>query len=129
MRKKFIIVICSFVVLLMNLVIPVHAQIYYDTNTDITLTLTFHSNVALCYANVDGGKSVTEITNGVLTLTDSNGTEIEKWDNLSSSSSMLIVSKTAKNVTKGETYTLTITVTVKTSSSSEVISESITKTY
>ena len=130
MRKKFIIiVICSVVVLLMNLAIPVHAQIYYDTNTKITLTLEFSSSGASCYSKIRGGNGVTEISDGVLTLTDKNGNVVQKWDNLTSSSSMLIVSKTAKNVTKGETYTLTITVTVKTSTSSETITESITRTY
>ncbi len=129
MRKKFLASVCVVVILLINMVIPVHAQLYYDTNTDITLTLNFSSSGASCYAKVDGDNSVTEITNGTLTLTDSSGTEVGKWENLSSPSSILIVSKTAKNVTKGETYTLTITVTVKTSSSSETITESITRTY
>ncbi len=129
MRKKFVVSICLVVVLLMNMVIPVHAQLYYDTNTDIMLNLSFSSNAASCYVSIDGGNSVTGITNGTLVLTDSSGSVVKRWDNLSSATSMLIVSKTAKNVTKGETYTLTTTVTVKTSTSSETITESITKTY
>lgn len=129
MIKKLLVSVCVVVVLLMHMVIPVQAQLYYDTNTDITLTLNFSSNGASCYAKVDGDNSVTNITDGTLTLTDSSGTVVEKWGNLSSTSSILIVSKTAKNVTKGETYTLTITVTVKTSTSSETITESITRTY
>ena len=130
MRKKFIIiVICSVVVLLMNLVIPVHAQIYYDTNTKITLTLEFSSSGASCYSKISGGNGVTEITDGTLTLTDSSGTVVGKWENLSSSSSILIVSKTATGVTKGNTYTLTITATAKTADSSEPVTKSMTRTY
>lgn len=129
MRKKFFVSVCVAVVLLMHMVIPVYAQLDYDTNTSIIQTLSFSSNEASCYAKIRGGNGVTEITDGTLTLTDSSGTVVEKWDNLSSPSSILIVSKTAKDVTKGETYTLTITATVKTSSSSETITESITRTY
>ncbi len=129
MRKKFLASICVVVILLINMVIPVHAQLYYDTNTDITLTLNFSSSGASCYTKILGGNGVTEITDGTLSLTDSSGTVVEKWENLSSPSSILIVSKTAKGVTAGNTYTLTITVTVKTSSSSETITESITRTY
>lgn len=129
MRKKFFVSVCVAVVLLMNMVIPVYAQLDYDTNTSIILTLSFSSNEASCYAKIRGGNGATEITDGTLTLTDSSGTVVEKWDNLSSLSSILIVSKTAKDVTKGETYTLTITATVKTSSSSETITESVTRTY
>lgn len=129
MRKKFFASVCVVVVLLMHMVMPVYALLDYDTNTEIALTLNFSSNGASCYSKISGGNSVTEITDGTLTLTDSNGNVVQKWENLSSRSSILILSKTAKNVTKGETYTLTITVTVKTSSSSESITESVTRTY
>ena len=129
MRRKFFVSVCVVVVLLMNIVIPVHAQLYYDTNTKITLTLSFSSDGASCYAKVSGGNGVTEITDGTLVLTDASGTVVKKYENLSSPSSMLTVSKTATGVTQGETYMLTITVTVKTSTSSETITESITRTY
>lgn len=129
MRKKFFVSVCVVVVLLMHMVIPVQAQLYYDTNTDITLTLNFSSNGASCYAKIIGGNGTTEITGGTLTLTDSSGEVVQKWDNLSAQGSMLVVSKTAKDVTKGKTYTLTITATVKTSTLSETITESITRTY
>ncbi len=75
------------------------------------------------------GKDTTEITDGTLVLTDSKGNIIQQWDNLSASGLMLVTTKTASGVTKGETYTLSITVTVKTHSNSETITESIVKTY
>lgn len=129
MSKKFFASVCVVVVLLMHMVVPVHAQLYYDTNTKVTLTLNFSSNEASCYAKINGGSGTTGITNGTLTLKDSSGHVVEKWENLSSSSSILIVSKTASGVTAGNTYTLTITATVNTSTSSQTITESITRTY
>ena len=129
MSKKILVSVCLIAALLMSMVIPVHAQLYYDTNTKITLTLSFSSDGASCYAKVSGGNGVTEITDGTLVLTDASGTVVKKYENLSSPSSMLTVSKTATGVTQGETYTLTITVTVKTSTSSETITKSITRTY
>lgn len=129
MSRKIFVSVCVVVILLMNIVIPVYAQLNYDTNTDITLTLNFSSDRASCYAKVSGGSGTTKITNGTLTLTDSSGTVVAKWENLSSSSSVLIVSKTAPGVTKGNTYTLTITATVQTADSSESVTRSITRTY
>lgn len=129
MIKKILASVCAAIVLLMHMVIPVYAQLDYDTNTSIILTLGFSSNGASCYANIDGDNSATAITDGTLTLTDSSGTVVEKWENLSSPSSILIVSKTAKGVTAGNTYTLTITATVKTNHSSESVTKSITRSY
>lgn len=129
MSKKILVSVCLIAALLMSMVIPVHAQLYYDTNTDVTLTLGFSSSGASCYSQISGGSGVTKITDGTLTLSDSNGTVVEKWENLSSGNSILIVSKTAKDVTQGNTYTLTITATVNTSTSSETITKSITRTY
>lgn len=129
MSKKILASVFAVVVLLTHMVIPAYAQLYYDTNTKITLTLDFSSTGASCYSKISGGNGVTEITDGTLTLTDSSGTVVGKWENLSSSSSILIVSKTATGVTKGNTYTLTITATAKTADSSEPVTKSMTRTY
>lgn len=129
MSRKIFVSVCVVVILLMHMVIPVYAQLNYDTNTEIALTLNFSSDRASCYTKISGGSGTTKITNGTLTLTDSNGTVVAKWENLSSSSSILIVSKTATGVTKGNTYTLTITATVQTADSSESVTKSITRTY
>lgn len=90
---------------LICITVSASAQYYYDSNTNITLRLTYSSNEASCYARIDGGKGTKSISNGKMVLTDSSGGVVQSWSNLSSAGTTLIVSKTAKDVTKGETYT------------------------
>ena len=71
----------------------------------------------------------TGISNCTITLTDSNGSVVKSWKNLSATGSTLTFLKTVSGVTKGETYTLSVTATVKTNGSSENVSDSVTKTY
>lgn len=114
---------------LICITVSASAQFYYDSNADITLLLTYSSNEATCYAKIDGGKGTKSISNGKMVLTDSSGGMVQSWSNLSSTGAILTVSKTAKDVTKGETYTLTITATVNGSTSSEEVSDSVTVKY
>lgn len=110
--------------------IPVYANQYrYDDGQKISIKLTYSSNGASCYVKIDGGEGTKSISNGKMVLTDSSGGVVQSWSNLSSTGTTLIVSKTAKDVTKGETYTLTITATINGSSSSEEVSGSVTVKY
>lgn len=114
---------------LICITVSASAQYYYDSNTNIILKLTYSSNEASCYARIEGGTGSKSISNGKMVLTDSSGGVVQSWSNLSSTGTILTVSKTAKDVTKGETYTLTITATVNGSSSSEEVSGSVTVKY
>lgn len=108
----------------------VYAQPRYSDNNRIVLSLTFSSSKgATCYGKITGDVGTTSITNCTVTLTDSNGNPIKSWSNLSSAGSTLIFSKTASEVTKGETYTLSVTAEVHRNGSSETVSDSITATY
>lgn len=101
----------------------------YSDTSSITLSLSFSSSGAVCYGKITGASGATSVSNCTATLTDSKGNVVKSWTNLSSSSSTLVFSKTASNVKKGETYTLSVTATVKRNSSSEFVSDTISKTY
>lgn len=124
----------SFSLLLAVLLLTVFAasvyavQPRYTTVSNVRLTITPTANGASCYCKIEGNSNVTSITDGVMELRDSSGTVVATWSNLSASGRQLTVTRTAANVSKGETYTLTITAYANTSTSSEYISEAVSGT-
>ena len=107
----------------------VYAKPRYSNNNKITLSITYSSDEAVCYVKIIGDIGTTSITNCTVSLTDSNGNEVKSWSNLSSQSTMLICTKTASSVTKGETYTLSVSAYVNRNGSSEHVTDSISKKY
>ncbi len=107
--------------------VPVSAEPRYSDNNTITLSLSYTSSGASCYARIKGGTGTTSITNCTVKLTDSNGNVVKSWTGLSATGTSLVFSKTATGVTKGETYTLSVSATVNTSNSNERVSDSISK--
>lgn len=100
---------------------------YSDTNK-LTVILSINGTTATCTASLIGADGTTSISNGHLILKDSNGTTISDWSNLSSNTDKLFVSKTVKNLTKGETYTLSFSANVNRNGKSESVSGSSSKT-
>ena len=96
--------------------------------TKVTVTLVFSDTTAYCDAIVTGADGTTSITDGHLVLTDSSGTVVADWTNLSSNSEKLTVSKTVSGLTKGETYTLTISAKVNRNGGSEYVGNYVSKT-
>ena len=107
----------------------VYAKPRYSNNNKITLSITYSSDEAVCYVKIKGDIGTTSITNCTVSLTDSNGNEVKSWSNLSSQSTMLICTKTASSVTKGETYTLSVSAYINRNGSSEHVTDSISKKY
>ena len=100
---------------------------YSDTDS-LLLYLTISDTTAYCEVNLTGSYGTKSITNGHLTLTDSSGTTVGDWPNLSSPNSKLVISKTVKELKRGETYTLTFSAYVNKDGKSEYISDSLSKT-
>lgn len=109
--------------------ISVFAEPRYSDSSSITLSLSYSSSGASCYARIKGSTGTSGISDCTVTLTDSKGNVVKSWTNLSATGTTLTFSRTASGVTKGETYTLSITATVKRNGSSETVSDSVTKTY
>lgn len=109
--------------------ISVSAEPRYSDNSTITLGLSYSLSGASCYARIKGSTGTTSISNCTVTLTDSKGSVVKSWTNLSATGTTLTFSKTASGVTKGESYTLSVTATVNRNGSSENVSDSVTKTY
>lgn len=105
------------------------AQPYYTDTNRTQITLSFSSGKATCSGTITGKSGTTSITNCTVTLTASNGDVIASWNNLSSTGTILAFTKTASDITKGETYTLSVTATVNRNGSSETVSDSVSKTY
>ncbi len=97
-----------------------------DTNS-VSVWLAFSGTTAYCDAKVTGADGTTSITDGHLVLTDSNGTVVGDFPNLSSNSKKLTVSETVSGLTKGETYTLTFSAKVNRNGRSEDVSNYVSK--
>lgn len=100
---------------------------YSDTHK-LTVILSIDGTTATCTVSLIGADGTTSISNGHFILKDSHGTNVGDWDNLSSSTDKLFVSKTVKNLTKGETYTLSFSANVNRNGNSEPVSGSSSKT-
>ena len=100
---------------------------YSDTHS-VLVGLSIYDTTAYCQVEVEAASGTTSIEDGCLILTDSKGTGIGYWPDLSSNGSTLSVYKTANGLVKGENYTLTFTANVKRSGRTEPISGTKSKT-
>lgn len=100
---------------------------YSDTHS-LRLSLSFNGTTAYCIVNLTGADGTKSITDGHLTLTDSYGTSVGDWSNLTSSNSKLVVTKNVSGLTKGETYTLSFSANVNRNGNTEYVSDSKSKT-
>lgn len=125
--KHFISIILAFAVLIcMATAVSAIEPRMSDTNL-VTVQLTFSGTTAYCDATVTGAEGTTSITDGHLVLTDSNGTVVGEWKNLSSSNKKLTVSKSVSGLTEGETYTLTFSAKVNRNGRSEDVGNYVSK--
>lgn len=97
-----------------------------DTNS-VTVRLTFSGTTAYCEAKVIGADGTTSITDGHLVLTDSKGTVVAEWTDLSANGKALTFSDSVSGLTKGETYTLTFSAKVNRNGRSEDVSNYVSK--
>lgn len=128
-REKHLISIILALVVLACVSITVSAiePRYSDTNS-VNVTLAFDETTADCSATVVGARGTTSITDGHLVLTDSKGTIIAEWSNLSAIGNFFTFSDSASGLTKGKTYTLTFSAKVNRNDRSEDVSNYVSKT-
>lgn len=126
--KYFISILMALVVLICTATAVLAVEPRMSDTTKVTVTLVFSDTTAYCDAIVTGADGTTSITDGHLVLTDSSGTVVADWTNLSSNSEKLTVSKTVSGLTKGETYTLTISAKVNRNGGSEYVGNYVSKT-
>ncbi|MCC8042900.1 MAG: Ig-like domain-containing protein [Oscillospiraceae bacterium] len=125
--KHFISIILAFVVMICTAMTVSAVNPRMSDTSSVSVTLTFSGTTAYCDAKVTGADGTTSITDGHLVLTDSDGTVVGEWENLSSSSKRLTVSKSVSGLTKNETYTLTLSAKVNRNVSSEYVGNYISK--
>lgn len=126
--KYFISILMALVVLICTATAVLAVEPRMSDTTKVTVTLVFSDTTAYCDAIVTGADGTTSITDGHLVLTDSSGTVVADWTNLSSNSEKLTVSKTVSGLTKGKTYTLTISAKVNRNGESEYVGNYVSKT-
>ncbi len=126
--KYFISILMALVVLICTATAVLAVEPRMSDTTKVTVTLVFSDTTAYCDAIVTGADGTTSITDGHLVLTDSSGTVVADWTNLSSNSEKLTVSKTVSGLTKGKTYTLTISAKVNRNGGSEYVGNYVSKT-
>lgn len=117
--KHFISIILAFAVLICTAMTVSAVEPRMSDTSSVTVRLTFSGTTAYCYASVTGAEGTTSITDGHLVLTDSSGTVVGEWENLSSNGKKLTVSKSVSGLTEGETYTLTFSAKVNRNGRSE----------
>lgn len=100
----------------------------FSINTH-SLTLTFSGNSANCDVTISGASGTTRIDNVTITLTESNGTQINQWSNLSATGSRFTFNRSTTTVVQGRTYTLSFSATIHRNGVATPISGSITRTY
>jgi hypothetical protein len=100
----------------------------FSINTH-TLTLSFSGNSATCSLTINGASGTTRIDNVTITLTESNGTLINEWTNLSATGSRFTFNRSTTTVVRGHTYTLSFSATLHRNGTATPISGSITRTY
>lgn len=125
--KYFISILMALVILICTATLVSAVEPRMSDTTKVTVTLAFIDTTAYCEAIVTGADGTTSITNGHLVLTDSSGTVVAEWTNLSSNSKRLAVSKSTSGLTKGETYTLTISAKVNRNGRSEDVGNYVSK--
>lgn len=125
--KHFVSIFFVFVVLLCTATAVSAVEPRLSDTNSVSVWLVFSGTTAYCDAKVTGADGTTSITNGHLVLTDSNGTVVADWNNLSSNSDKLTVSKVASDLIKGETYTLTFSAKVNRNGRTENVSNYVSK--
>lgn len=99
----------------------------YSDTSKVSLQIVFSGTTAYCTVSVIGTPDAISVTNGKLVLQDSEGEVIEFWDNLSSDSRTMSVTKIASKLTSGEKYTLIFSADVIRSQMVEPVSSSTSK--
>ena len=117
----------AFAVLICTAIAVSAAEPRFSDTSSVSVWLAFSGTTAYCDAKVIGADGTTGITDGHLVLTDSRGTVVADWKNLSSNSEKLTVSKSASGLTKGETYTLTFSAKVNRNGRSEEVSNYVSQ--
>lgn len=125
--KHFFSLILAFVVLICTAMTVSAVEPRMSDTNKVTVQLTYSGTTAYCDATVIGADGTTSITDGHLVLTDSKGTVVAEWSDLSSNSKKLTVSETVSGLTKDETYTLTISAKVNRNGRSEDVSNYVSK--
>lgn len=126
--KHLISIILSFVIIISTATAVAAIEPRYSDTHSLRISLSFSGTSANCVADLIGAKGTTSISDGHLILTDSNGNVKGDWENLSSNTGTLYVSKSVSGLTKGETYTLTLSANVKRNGNTEYVSDSNSKT-
>lgn len=125
--KHLISIALSFVIIISTATVVTAIEPRYSDTHSLHITLSFTGTTANCIADLIGANGSTSITDGHLTLKDSNGNIKGDWKNLSSNTYTLNVTKTVRELTKGETYTLTFSAYVNRNGSKEYVSDSKSK--
>ena len=110
--KSFISIFAVLIIMFCTVTTASAAETRLSNTSSVSVWLAFSGTTAYCDAKVTGANGTTSITNGYLILTDSQGTVVANWSNLSSNSDKLTVSKSTTGLKKGETYTLTFSAKV-----------------
>lgn len=125
--KYFISILLVLVIMACSAITVIAAEPRMSDTNSVTVRLTFSGTTAYCEAKVIGADGTTSITDGHLVLTDSNGTVVGDFPNLSSTNEILNVSEIVSELTIGETYTLTFSAKVNRNGRSENVSNSVSK--
>lgn len=122
--KRVVAIILSVFVLACFATTVSAVQPRYSFTRSCTISLSFSGTTANCLIRVYGFSNVTSITEVNITLTDSKGTTVGEWKDLSSTGQDFSYFNTVPNLTKGEIYTLSFTAKVNANTNSENISGS-----
>ena len=93
----------------------------------VTVQLVYSGTTAYCTAKVTGAEGTTNITDGYLVLTNSNGMVMAEWGELSANGKTLTFSDSVSGLTNGETYTLTFSAKVNRNGRSEDVGNYVSK--
>ena len=126
-RVKYFFSILLALVLLIGTATAVSAEPRYSDTNSVTVTLAFKGTTANCSATVVGARGTTDITGGHLVLTDSKGTFVAEWTNLSATGNFFAFSDSVSGLTNGETYTLTFSAKVNRNGRAESVSNYVSK--
>ncbi len=126
--KHLISIILSFVIIISTAAVVTAAEPRFSDTHSLIISLSYNGTTAYCTVDLKGAKGTTSISDGHLTLTDSYGTLVGDWSNLTSSNSKLVVTKDVSGLTKGETYTLSFSANVNRNGNTQYVSDSKSKT-
>jgi len=122
--KNLILIFLSLATVVSLTIVASAVEPQYSDTSSISIRLSFIGTTANCSVRVYGADSTTSISNVNITLSDSNGTVVGEWSNLSSIGRSFSYFDTVSDLNKGEQYTLTATAYVNGNNSSEFISNS-----